>query len=90
MGTVVRRPHRAARLTLALGRAPALAARVVGGVWATVRAALPEEQTPGSAAEVTVALRIAVAKRYVLVAEVAEVEALLDHVRAMLWRLTHL
>ena len=42
----------------------------------------------GSASEVTVALRIAVAKRYVTAADVAEVEALLDRVRAMLYRLT--
>jgi four helix bundle protein len=47
------------------------------------------EMAAGSAAEVTVALRIAVAKRYVLAAEVAELEATLDRVRAMLWRLTH-
>ena len=47
------------------------------------------EMAAGSASEVTVALRIAVAKRYVLAADVAEVEALLDRVRAMLYRLTH-
>lgn len=46
------------------------------------------EIAAGSASEVTVALRIAVAKRYVLAADVAEVEALLDRVRAMLYRLT--
>ncbi|HEY5936689.1 MAG TPA: four helix bundle protein [Kofleriaceae bacterium] len=46
------------------------------------------EMAAGSASEVTVALRIAVAKRYVLAADVAEVEALLDRVRAMLYRLT--
>ena len=42
----------------------------------------------GSASEVTVALRIAVAKRYVTTAEVADVEAMLDRIRAMLYRLT--
>ena len=47
------------------------------------------EFAAGSASEVTVALRIAVAKRYVAAADVAEVEALLDRVRAMLYRLTH-
>ncbi|MDQ3299442.1 MAG: four helix bundle protein [Myxococcota bacterium] len=46
------------------------------------------EMAAGSASEVTVALRIAVAKRYVSTAEIAEVEALLDRVRAMLYRLT--
>ena len=46
------------------------------------------QMAAGSAAEVTVALRIAVAKRYVLAADVAEVEELLDRVRAMLYRLT--
>jgi four helix bundle protein len=47
------------------------------------------EMAAGSASEVTVALRIAVAKRYVTAAEVAEVESVLDRVRAMLWKLTH-
>lgn len=47
------------------------------------------EMAAGSAAEVTVALRIAVAKRYVSASDVAELEALLDRVRAMLWGLTH-
>ena len=42
----------------------------------------------GSASEVTVALRIAVAKRYITAAEAAEVDAVLDRVRAMLYRLT--
>jgi four helix bundle protein len=46
------------------------------------------EMAAGSASEVTVALRIAVAKRYVAAAELAEVEALLDRIRAMLYRLT--
>jgi four helix bundle protein len=47
------------------------------------------EMAAGSAAEATVALRIAVAKRYVASAEVADLEAVLDRLRAMLWRLTH-
>jgi hypothetical protein len=42
----------------------------------------------GSASEVTVALRIAVAKRYMAAAELAELEVVLDRVRAMLYRLT--
>ncbi len=46
------------------------------------------EMAAGSASEVTVALRIAIAKRYVSAAEVADVEAMLDRVRAMLFRLT--
>ena len=46
------------------------------------------EMAAGSASEVTVALRIAIAKRYVSAAEVADVEAVLDRVRAMLFRLT--
>ena len=46
------------------------------------------EIAAGSATEVGVALRIAVAKRYVTAAEVAEVDEVLDRVRAMLWRLT--
>jgi four helix bundle protein len=45
------------------------------------------EMAAGSASEVTVALRIAVAKRYVTAAEVAPVEEPLDRVRAMLYRL---
>jgi hypothetical protein len=44
--------------------------------------------TKGSASEVTVALRITVAKGYITGAEVAEVDAALDRVRAMLYRLT--
>ncbi len=44
--------------------------------------------TKGSASEVTVALRIAVAKGYITAAEAAEVDAVLDRVRAMLYRLT--
>jgi four helix bundle protein len=46
------------------------------------------EIAAGSASEVTVALRIAVAKRYITAAEAAEVDAVLDRVRAMLFRLT--
>lgn len=46
------------------------------------------EIAAGSASEVTVALRIAAAKRYVTPAELAEVEAALDRVRAMLYGLT--
>jgi len=41
----------------------------------------------GSAAEVTVALRIAIARRYVTSSDLVEVETLLDRVRAMLYRL---
>ena len=43
----------------------------------------------GSAAEVTVALQLARARGYVGASELAPVDALLDRVRAMLWRLTH-
>ena len=46
------------------------------------------EIAAGSASEVTVALRIAVAKGYITPAELAEVDAVLDRVRAMLYRLT--
>ena len=46
------------------------------------------EMAAGSASEVTVALRIARAKRYVTAADLVEVEAALDRVRAMLYRLT--
>ncbi len=46
------------------------------------------EMAAGSASEVTVALRIAVAKGYITAAEGAEVDAVLDRVRAMLYRLT--
>jgi len=46
------------------------------------------EMAAGSASEVTVALRIAVAKRYITAAEAAEVDEVLDRVRAMLYRLT--
>jgi four helix bundle protein len=43
----------------------------------------------GSAAELTTALRIARARGFISVAEHAAIEAPLDRVRAMLWRLTH-
>jgi four helix bundle protein len=46
------------------------------------------EIAAGSASEVTVALRIAVAKGYITAAETAHVDAALDRVRAMLYRLT--
>jgi four helix bundle protein len=46
------------------------------------------EMAAGSAGEVTVALRIAAAKRYISAADFAEVDAVLDPVRAMLYRLT--
>jgi four helix bundle protein len=46
------------------------------------------EMAAGSASEVTVALRIAVAKGYITEAEAAEVDTVLDRVRAMLYRLT--
>jgi four helix bundle protein len=47
------------------------------------------EMAAGSASELTVALRIALAKRYVTKADLAEVDKPLDQVRAMLFRLTH-
>jgi four helix bundle protein len=43
----------------------------------------------GSAAELTTALRIARARSYITPADYAEIDAVLDRVRAMLWRLTH-
>ena len=46
------------------------------------------EMAAGSASEVTTALRIAVAKRYISAAEFAEIDAVLDRIRAMLYRLT--
>jgi four helix bundle protein len=46
------------------------------------------EMAAGSASEVTVALRIAVAKQYITANEAADVDAVLDRVRAMLYRLT--
>ncbi len=46
------------------------------------------EMAAGSASEVTVALRVAVAKGYITEGEAAEVDVVLDRVRAMLYRLT--
>ena len=46
------------------------------------------EIAAGSASELTVALRVAVLRRYISEAEAAEVDAVLDRVRAMLYRLT--
>ncbi len=43
----------------------------------------------GSASELTTALRIAQARGYITSADFASVDAVLDRVRAMLWRLTH-
>lgn len=43
----------------------------------------------GSASELTTALRIAQARGYITPADFAAVDAALDRVRAMLWRLTH-
>jgi four helix bundle protein len=43
----------------------------------------------GSASELTTALRIAVSRRYITPADFANVDAALDRVRAMLWKLTH-
>jgi four helix bundle protein len=43
----------------------------------------------GSASELTAALRIACARRYIAPADFAAVDARLDRVRAMLYRLTH-
>jgi four helix bundle protein len=43
----------------------------------------------GSASELTTALRIARARGYITTADFATVDASLDRVRAMLWRLTH-
>ena len=47
------------------------------------------EMAAGSAGEVTTALRIALAKGYITADEAAEVDAVLDRVRAMLYQLTH-
>src|SRR5688500_13806362 len=47
------------------------------------------EMAAGSAGEVTTALRIAMVKRYISRDEYAAVDAPLDRVRAMLYRLTH-
>jgi len=43
----------------------------------------------GSASEFPTALRIAQARGYITSADFAAVDAVLDRVRAMLWRLTH-
>ena len=43
----------------------------------------------GSASELTTALRIARARGYITPADFANVDAVLDRVRAMLYRLTH-
>jgi four helix bundle protein len=43
----------------------------------------------GSASELTTALRIARARGYITAADFTAVDAALDRVRAMLWRLTH-
>ena len=43
----------------------------------------------GSASELTTALRIARARGYITAADHTAVDAALDRVRAMLWRLTH-
>ncbi|MEZ4358995.1 MAG: four helix bundle protein [Kofleriaceae bacterium] len=43
----------------------------------------------GSASELTTALRIAQLRGYITAADFATVDATLDRVRAMLWRLTH-
>ena len=43
----------------------------------------------GSASELTTALRIARARGYITAQDYAATDAVLDRVRAMLWRLTH-
>jgi len=43
----------------------------------------------GSASELTMALRITRARGYIAPADFVAVDAALDRVRAMLWRLTH-
>lgn len=43
----------------------------------------------GSASELTTALRIARSRRFITPDDYATVDASLDRVRAMLWRLTH-
>jgi len=43
----------------------------------------------GSAHELTTGLRIAKSRRYITPAEYDAIDAALDRVRAMLWRLTH-
>ena len=46
------------------------------------------EMADGSASEVTTALRIAVRKQYITADQLAAIDATLDRVRAMLYRLT--
>lgn len=46
------------------------------------------EMADGSASEVTTALHIAVRKRYITAEQLAAIDATLDRVRAMLYRLT--
>ena len=43
----------------------------------------------GSASELTTGLRVARARGYITATEFAAIDASLDRVRAMLWRLTH-
>ena len=47
------------------------------------------EMAAGSAGELTAALQIALLRSYISEAQYASVDAELDRVRAMLWRLTH-
>ena len=47
------------------------------------------EMADGSASETTTALRIAVRRRYITAAQFAAIDATLDQIRAMLYRLTH-
>ena len=47
------------------------------------------EMAAGSASELTTALHIARGRGYITPADFAAVDAPLDRVRAMLWRLTH-
>jgi four helix bundle protein len=47
------------------------------------------EMAAGSAGEVTTALRVAVCKRYISAEDFAAIDAPLDRVRAMLYRLSH-
>jgi len=43
----------------------------------------------GSASELTAALRLCRSRRYITPEELAAIDAALDRVRAMLWKLTH-
>ncbi len=47
------------------------------------------EMAAGSAGELTAALRIAMLKGYITRDEYAQVDVLLDRVRAMLWKMRH-